>query len=100
MIVCHCNRIDHTMIEETASRLAGDDPLRILTPVGVYKAMGLRPRCGGCLTLAANIIHSRNVVPPPHGLSCACCPIGDVVAGLDESDPDEDQQEPMLMGAR
>ncbi len=99
MIVCHCNRIDHTMIEETASRLAADDPLRILTPVGVYKAMGLRPRCGGCLPLAANIIHTRNVVPPPHGLSCACCPIGDVVAGFEAHRAEEDPLPPLLMAA-
>ncbi len=59
MIVCHCNRIDHRDIERVADMLSGADALNIVTPVAVYKSLGKTPRCGGCLSLAANIIHTR-----------------------------------------
>src|SRR5258706_13519980 len=59
MIVCHCNRIDHNEIEGAADELTRLDPWRLLTPVIVYRALGKRPQCGGCLPLAANIIHTR-----------------------------------------
>ena len=58
MIVCHCNLIDHTEIERTTAELKASDRLTIVTPVMVYKALGKRPRCGGCLPLATSIMHS------------------------------------------
>jgi bacterioferritin-associated ferredoxin len=61
MIVCHCNRIDHGEIEAAANDLTKADPWRVLTPGLVYKALGKRPRCGCCLALAANIIHTRKM---------------------------------------
>jgi bacterioferritin-associated ferredoxin len=76
MIVCHCNRIDHSSIESTADSLTRVDPWRILTPVLVYKALGKRPQCGGCLPLAANVIHTRKV----SDLSCCQrCPMAALV---------------------
>jgi bacterioferritin-associated ferredoxin len=72
VIVCHCNRIDHHDIEEAASSLLTEDPMRLLTPVVIYKRLGKRPRCGGCLTLAANIIHTRGSQDES---ACAGCPM-------------------------
>ena len=81
MIVCHCNRIDHREIEDAANALARVDPWRVLTPVAVYKALGRRPQCGGCLQLAANIIHTR-----AGDLSCCKrCPLNEFAVGS-ESD--------------
>ena len=77
MIVCHCNVIDHAEIEATASRISMADPWQLITPVAVYKALGKRPRCGGCLPLAANIIHTRDVRTPP---TCSTCPLADPLA--------------------
>jgi bacterioferritin-associated ferredoxin len=77
MIVCHCNRIDHTEIETAASGLAAHDSWAVLTPVRVYKALGKRPRCGGCLPLAASIIHARQI---GDAASCAGCPLSDFPA--------------------
>ena len=74
MIVCHCNRIDHLEIERACTALVADDPWKLLTPVTVYKALGLRPRCGGCLPLAANLIHSRGAIASD---ACATCPMAD-----------------------
>ena len=72
MIVCHCNCIDHVDIERAAADLTAADTLAILTPVLVYKALGKRPRCGGCLSLASSIIHSKT------GPNCASCPFADM----------------------
>jgi bacterioferritin-associated ferredoxin len=78
MIVCHCNCIGSETIEHATTRLAESDPWRMLTPVLVYHALGARPRCGGCLPLAAQIIHGRlaerracRAQCPPSG-TCAC----------------------------
>lgn len=73
MIVCHCNRIDHREIEEACQHLEARDGLRLVTPVAVYKHLGKRPRCGGCMMLAANLIQDRGT-----GSSCGVtgvCPI-------------------------
>ncbi len=59
MIVCHCNHIDHSSIEKAADELLAVDPWRLLTPGSVYRALGKRPRCGGCLPLATSLIHAR-----------------------------------------
>jgi bacterioferritin-associated ferredoxin len=72
MIVCHCNRIDHSEIEQAANALASDDHWTVLTPVAVYKALGKRPCCGRCLPLAASVIHSRRAGNTP---SCETCPM-------------------------
>ncbi len=74
MIVCHCNRIDHLAIEAAAEAIVAADPYRLLTPVGVYKALGHRPRCGQCLTLAANIIRGRC----PNNGDCRTCPLAEM----------------------
>ena len=80
MIVCHCNLIDHRDIERAADALAATDPWHLLTPVAVYDAIGFRPRCGGCLPLAANIIHTRQLAEADR---CARCPLADVSHAID-----------------
>ena len=57
MIICHCNCIASEAIERATSALSETDPWRMLTPVMVYRTLGRRPRCGGCLPQAAQIIH-------------------------------------------
>ena len=88
MIVCHCNRIDHTDIERTANELTAIDRWRLLTPVAVYHALGKRPRCGGCLPLATSIIHSRLVseVTP-----CEPCPFAELASMPRPAVPHENQ---------
>ena len=70
MIVCHCNRIDHRDIENAADILSGPDQLDLVTPVAVYKSLGKAPQCGGCLALAANIIHTRTACARVTGNAC------------------------------
>lgn len=59
MLVCSCNVIDHRRIEAEVDRQLAHDPARPLTPPRVYCGLGERPRCGGCLPLAATIINDR-----------------------------------------
>ena len=83
MIVCHCNFIDHSEIERATADLRADDALAFLTPVMVYKALGKRPRCGGCLSLASSIMYSAT------GPNCATCPFaaGGLAGNLTEAAP-------------
>lgn len=71
MIVCHCNRIDHVEITRAAEGMARDNPWTLITPVAVYKRLGARPRCGGCLSLAARVIHGLSVADSPRCSGCA-----------------------------
>lgn len=59
MLVCSCNRIDDCSIEAEVERQLAGDPMQFLTPTRVYKGLGERPRCGGCMPLAAEIINGR-----------------------------------------
>lgn len=91
MIVCHCNRIDHLDIEAACAGLLANDPWKLLTPVSVYKALGKRPQCGGCLPLAANLIHSRGTMDRER---CATCPMADpsaIVWSLPEAETSDRQ---------
>lgn len=85
MIICHCNCIDHVAIEEATSRLLAEDPWRLVTPGSVYRALGKRPRCGGCLPLATSIIyaHTQCTVDPSRP-----CPM----AALSSDNNDGEQQ--------
>lgn len=59
MIVCSCNCITDRDILDTVDRLMFDEPLRLITPAVVYKALGKRPRCGGCLPNTNEIVQAR-----------------------------------------
>ena len=59
MLVCSCNRICDRRIEAEVDRQIADDPLCLVTPSCVYRGLGERPRCGGCLPLAVEIIQER-----------------------------------------
>lgn len=71
MIVCHCNRICHRQIEAGCTLVMAAEPDSVPTPVQVYDALGKRPRCGGCLGLAATVIEacSRSATT-----ECTHCP--------------------------
>ncbi|MEZ5843172.1 MAG: (2Fe-2S)-binding protein [Hyphomicrobiaceae bacterium] len=59
MIVCSCNCITDRDILETVDRLMLEEPLRLITPAVVYKALGKRPRCGGCMPNTNEIVQAR-----------------------------------------
>ncbi len=56
MIVCHCNCIQSACIERCTREQSAQGECGRPTPAQVYRSLGKRPCCGGCLPLAASII--------------------------------------------
>ena len=51
MMVCHCNGISDRDIHAAIDWMRAADSETIITPGKVYRALGKRPDCGGCLPL-------------------------------------------------
>ncbi len=89
MIVCSCNVITHREIREAIDRLRTMSPDSVLTPGLVYRSLGYRPRCGGCLSHVVQIIHG---LPPEEaaGAQPCCCQAGECacMAGADVREPE------------
>ncbi|WP_340107406.1 bacterioferritin-associated ferredoxin [Pikeienuella sp. HZG-20] len=51
MIVCSCTGITSKDISAAISWMRAADPTAIITPGKVYRALGRRPECGGCIRL-------------------------------------------------
>lgn len=67
MIVCSCNVVSHEEIEAAVEELVAGDPDVVLTPGRVYRAIGVRPKCGTCLQHAVKLMHAHR-----ERLQCAC----------------------------
>lgn len=51
MIVCHCTGITDKDIHSTIEWMRAADPETLITPGKVYRALGKKADCGGCLPL-------------------------------------------------
>jgi bacterioferritin-associated ferredoxin len=51
MIVCHCTNISDHEIRSAIDWMRAADPDTIITPGKVYRALGKKADCGGCLPL-------------------------------------------------
>jgi bacterioferritin-associated ferredoxin len=51
MIVCSCAVITSDEIHRTIAWMRAASPDTIITPGKVYRALGKRPDCGGCVAL-------------------------------------------------
>jgi len=51
MIVCHCNAITDRDIRAAVDWMRAADPDTLITPGKVYRALGRKSECGGCLPL-------------------------------------------------
>jgi bacterioferritin-associated ferredoxin len=51
MIVCSCQRISNGDIHAAIDWMRAADPLTLITPGKVYRALGKSPACGGCIRL-------------------------------------------------
>ncbi len=70
MIVCSCTMITSKDIAEAVAALRIKDPLVVLTPGLIYRQLGKRPSCGGCLPLISRLMVSYdeegpNTMPQP-----------------------------------
>jgi bacterioferritin-associated ferredoxin len=51
MILCACTGITDTQVRAAVEWMRAADPHVLVTPGKVYRALGRRPDCGGCLPL-------------------------------------------------
>jgi bacterioferritin-associated ferredoxin len=51
MIVCHCHAISDRDIRAAIGWMRAADPDTIVTPGKVWRALGKKTECGGCLPL-------------------------------------------------
>lgn len=51
MIVCHCTSISDTDIHEAIEWMRASDPDTIITAGKIYRALGKKADCGGCMPL-------------------------------------------------
>ncbi|WP_374436296.1 bacterioferritin-associated ferredoxin [Tabrizicola sp.] len=56
MIICHCQRISDQDIRAAVDWMRAADPQALITPGKVYRALGKRADCGGCLPLFIDTI--------------------------------------------
>ncbi|NHB76420.1 (2Fe-2S)-binding protein [Rhodobacter calidifons] len=51
MIVCHCQSISDHDIRAAVDWMRAADPQCVITPGKIYRALGKRAECGGCMPL-------------------------------------------------
>lgn len=51
MIICSCARISDKDIKSAIVWMRASDPQTVVTPGKLYRALGKRPDCGGCMRL-------------------------------------------------
>jgi bacterioferritin-associated ferredoxin len=51
MIVCSCTRVTDTDIAQAIAWMRASDPYTLITPGKIYRALGKKPDCGGCIRL-------------------------------------------------
>jgi bacterioferritin-associated ferredoxin len=66
MIVCHCMTISDHDIRAAVAWMRAADPATLITPGKVYRALGKRADCGGCLPLFLDALRSADGFAVPH----------------------------------
>jgi bacterioferritin-associated ferredoxin len=51
MIVCHCMHISDSDIRSAVNWMRASDPMTVVTPGKIYRALGKTADCGGCMPL-------------------------------------------------
>lgn len=51
MILCSCNVLSSVDLRTVAERLQESNPGRPVTPLRLFRELGVRPKCGSCLGL-------------------------------------------------
>lgn len=65
MIVCHCNTITDHEIRSAVDWMRAADPETIITPGKIYRALGKRADCGGCLPVFLDTMQSCDTLSVP-----------------------------------
>lgn len=90
MIICSCNVLSDRDLARAAEEIRAEPDGRIVTPGGVFRRLGCRPKCGNCFPMVVRVIHKRGDAQPGTG---ADCPAADWAAlkeaGLAAECPDD-----------
>ncbi|WP_347267542.1 (2Fe-2S)-binding protein [Paracoccus sp. (in: a-proteobacteria)] len=68
MIVCHCTQISDHEIRTAIDWMRAADPETIITPGKVYRTLGKRADCGGCMSLFLDTMRGCDSLAVPPGL--------------------------------
>jgi bacterioferritin-associated ferredoxin len=68
MIVCHCTGITDAEIHSAIDWMRAADPATLITPGKVYRALGKRADCGGCLPLFLATMQDNANLGVPQGV--------------------------------
>ncbi|MDH2325676.1 (2Fe-2S)-binding protein [Cereibacter sp. SYSU M97828] len=68
MIVCHCMNITDNDIRSAVEWMRQSDPATIITPGKVYRALGKRADCGGCMPLLLDTMRRCDSFEVPSNL--------------------------------
>lgn len=71
MIVCHCQSITDHDIRAAVDWMRASDPQTLITPGKVYRALGKRADCGGCLPLFLDTMRATPTLRIPAPLEPA-----------------------------
>jgi bacterioferritin-associated ferredoxin len=65
MIVCHCMNITDRDIHAAIDWMRASDPQTLITPGKVYRALGKKADCGGCLPHFVATMRSNEALEVP-----------------------------------
>lgn len=68
MIVCSCQAISDRDIHAAVDWMRAADPMTLITPGKVYRALGKSAECGGCLSLFVSTLQSNPATLVPRDL--------------------------------
>ncbi|KEP70973.1 (2Fe-2S)-binding protein [Thioclava sp. BHET1] len=69
MIICHCQRISDRDINAAIDWMRASDPSTIITPGKIYRALGKRADCGGCMPLFLSTMKANTNLKVPAELT-------------------------------
>jgi bacterioferritin-associated ferredoxin len=65
MMICHCMAITDGDIHRAMDWMRASDPDTLITPGKIYRALGKRPDCGGCLPLFVDTMRKADSLGIP-----------------------------------
>lgn len=66
MIICHCQNISCQDIDSAIEWMRASDPMTIITPGKVYRALGKDADCGGCMPLFLDTMRRNDKFEVPN----------------------------------
>ncbi len=79
MILCSCNVLTLSRLLDAAATIEAADPSLPVTPGRVLRLLGVRPRCGTCLSLIRDILRDA-------GFAITCPePLAGIADALDDA---------------